>query len=42
VAALGIAAPIERADRRWQARARGALRRASRAVEDSLETAGLS
>ena len=38
VAALGVAAPIERATRRWQARARGALRRAATAVEQELPT----
>jgi DNA-binding IclR family transcriptional regulator len=36
VAAVAIAAPIERADRRWQARARGLLRRAAGGVEAAL------
>ena len=36
VAALGVAAPAERASRRWQARARRALRRAAGELERSL------
>jgi DNA-binding IclR family transcriptional regulator len=36
VAAVGVTAPTERATRRWQARARGALRRAATAVEAAL------
>jgi len=38
VAAVGVAAPTERAGRRWGARARGALRRAAGAVETSLRS----
>jgi DNA-binding IclR family transcriptional regulator len=38
VAALGVAAPTERATRRWQARARGALRRSAVAVETELRS----
>jgi DNA-binding IclR family transcriptional regulator len=37
VAAIGVAAPSERAGRRWQARARGALRRAAAEVQAALE-----
>jgi DNA-binding IclR family transcriptional regulator len=37
VAALSVAAPTERAGRRWQARTRGALRRAATEIEGSLE-----
>jgi DNA-binding IclR family transcriptional regulator len=40
VAAIGIAAPSDRAGRRWQARARGALRRAAAALEASLGSGG--
>jgi DNA-binding IclR family transcriptional regulator len=36
VAALGVAAPVERANRRWQARSRGALRRAAAGVGVAL------
>jgi len=36
VAALGVAAPSERASRRWQTRARVALRRAATTVETAL------
>ena len=36
VAALGVAAPSERASRRWQSRARSALRRSATEVETSL------
>jgi DNA-binding IclR family transcriptional regulator len=38
VAAVGLAAPTERAVRRWQSRARGALRRAATAVEKELRS----
>jgi DNA-binding IclR family transcriptional regulator len=38
VAAIATAAPSDRAGRRWQARARGALRRAATAVETSLRS----
>jgi IclR family acetate operon transcriptional repressor len=37
VAAIGVAAPNERASRRWQARARGALRRAATEVQSTVE-----
>jgi DNA-binding IclR family transcriptional regulator len=36
VAAVGVAAPNERATRRWQARTRGALRRAATQIEVAL------
>ncbi|HET9085468.1 MAG TPA: IclR family transcriptional regulator C-terminal domain-containing protein [Candidatus Limnocylindrales bacterium] len=36
VAAISVAAPAERAGRRWQARTRGALRRAASEIEASL------
>jgi IclR family transcriptional regulator, acetate operon repressor len=36
VAAIGVAAPNERASRRWQARTRGALRRAATELQASL------
>ena len=36
VAAIGVAAPSDRAGRRWQARARGALRRAAAEIQASL------
>jgi DNA-binding IclR family transcriptional regulator len=36
IAAVGVAAPTDRATRRWQARTRGALRRAASEVERSL------
>jgi DNA-binding IclR family transcriptional regulator len=36
VAAIGVAAPIDRAGRRWQARTRGALRRAAIEIQASL------
>jgi DNA-binding IclR family transcriptional regulator len=36
VAAICVAAPGERAGRRWQARTRGALRRAASEIEASL------
>jgi DNA-binding IclR family transcriptional regulator len=38
VAAIGLTAPTERTNRRWQARARGGLRRAARAIEEELQT----
>ena len=38
VAAVAVSAPTERATRRWQARARGALRRAAAAVEVELRS----
>jgi DNA-binding IclR family transcriptional regulator len=38
VAAVGLAAPTERTNRRWQARARGGLRRAAGAIENELRT----
>lgn len=37
VAAVGVAAPSERSGRRWQARARGALKRAAVEIQTSLE-----
>jgi DNA-binding IclR family transcriptional regulator len=37
VAAIGVSAPSERAGRRWQARSRGALRRAAAEIQASLE-----
>jgi DNA-binding IclR family transcriptional regulator len=37
VAALGVTAPSDRAGRRWQARSRGALRRAAAQIQGSLE-----
>jgi DNA-binding IclR family transcriptional regulator len=37
VAAIGLGAPIDRAGRRWQARSRGALRRAAEEIQRSLE-----
>ena len=36
VAAIGVSAPSDRAGRRWQARSRGALRRAAAEIEGSL------
>jgi DNA-binding IclR family transcriptional regulator len=40
VAAIGVAAPLERADRRWQARARGQVRRSAAAIEKGLRSPG--
>lgn len=37
VAAIGVSAPSDRAGRRWQARSRGALRRAAAEIQASLE-----
>ena len=37
VAAIAVSAPTDRAGRRWQARSRGALRRAAAAIRSSLE-----
>ena len=37
-AAVGVTAPTDRAARRWQARSRGALRRAASAIERSIRT----
>ena len=36
VAAIGVSAPSDRASRRWQARSRGALRRAAGEIQASL------
>jgi IclR family acetate operon transcriptional repressor len=38
VAAVGLSAPTDRANRRWQARARGGLRRAAAAIEEELRS----
>jgi DNA-binding IclR family transcriptional regulator len=37
VAAIGVSAPTDRAGRRWQARSRGALRRAAAEIQTTLE-----
>ena len=37
VAAIGVSAPSDRAGRRWQARSRGALRRAAAEIQATLE-----